>query len=111
MKNNVEKVYGKDVMEARAFLSRAAVRRTWTPVFHVVVLWLRARDLALHVGVLEVPVFQRHRHRAIEKEERTNAKFAPQTNRKPDATVLSPVMNREADTRKVSTQEFPDAER
>ena len=63
------------------------------------------------MGMLEVFVFQRHRHRAIEKEESADAKFTAQAGGKPDAIVLSPVMNREAKAGKVGPQKFSDAER
>ena len=104
----VEKVYGKDVMWPRATRPRGS--ETGEDASSSC-SWISAGNLGLHVGMLEVLVFQRHRHRAIEKEERADAKFAAQAGGKPDAIVLSPVMNREAEAGQVGAQKFSDAER
>src|ERR1700690_1190744 len=72
-------------------------------------LLVRAGDLGFHVGAFEGLIFQRHRHRTIEKEENLNTKFAPEAGRKPDSIVLSPVVNCEAKTGKIDPHKFSHA--
>ena len=92
-------------------LARAAARRARTPVLHTLYYWA-APVILVSTWVCSKSLFSRDTVIVrLKRKRRADPKFAAQAGRKPDAILLPPVVDREAETRKVGTHKFSDAER